>query len=95
MGHTIAIDLGTTYCSVAVPEQRDESGFVIASNVPGCSVILDRFGGARIQALLGTAPSGLLLGTAAGRAVETGSAIRFAKRCLGDDVALDLGVSWL
>ncbi len=91
MGHTIAIDLGTTFCSVAVPEQRVERGFRISSRVPGCSVILDRFGRSRIPALLVTGASGLLIGSAAARAAEAGSAIRFAKRCLGQGCSFDPG----
>ena len=91
MAHTVAIDLGTTCCSIAVPEPRVESGFRIVSSVPDCSVILDRFGRARIPALVGSGPGGFLIGSDAARIGEAGSAMRFAKRGLGEDTSLDPG----
>lgn len=91
MAHTVAIDLGTTCCSIAVPEPRVESGFRIVSSVPECSVILDRFGRARIPALVAAGSSGFLIGYDAARMSEAGSAMRFAKRWLVEDASLDPG----
>ena len=83
MARSVAIDLGTTFCSIAVPEPRSESGFQCSSSVPDCSVILDRFGHARIPARVAIGLSGTLVGSEVERTRQKSPAIRFAKRQLG------------
>lgn len=87
MGEIVAIDLGSTYLSLAIPGARQGDGFLVVPGCPACSVILDDTGQHRIPAVVAADRQGrLVVGSRAKRvAGASGTPICLVKRYLGED----------
>jgi molecular chaperone DnaK (HSP70) len=88
MSHIIGIDLGTTYCCVAIPEARGGEGFYTPKECPGCSILQDKFKRMTTPSVVAENSRGQIeVGyTAKGMAGFTPEPIMFAKRSMGEDV---------
>ena len=92
MGRTVAIDLGTTYCAVAISEERTEPGFMSLPGCPGCSLILDELKRRVTPSVVAENERGeIVVGyRAKGRAGQSPVPIMFAKRAMGEDIDFPL-----
>jgi len=92
MGHIIGIDLGTTYCAIAIPEDRSGEGFFTARECPGYAVVLDRLKNRITPSVVAEDEKGeIVVGhRAKGRAGLSPEPIMFAKRAMGEDVTFQL-----
>jgi molecular chaperone DnaK len=82
----IAIDLGSAYSSVAVPEEHTGRGFYTRDNFAGCSLILDHELRWRIPSVVIRNPDGeITVGQPVrSQAGQPADRILFAKRLLGE-----------
>lgn len=93
MGRCIGIDLGTTYCAVAIPGERQGKGFVTPSECPGYTVIADSLGRRTTPSVVAEDAQGrILVGhRAKNLAGSDPEPIMFAKRYMGESMTFRLG----
>lgn len=92
MGKLIAIDLGTSNSAVAIAEERSEEAFHSLPELPGYSIIADRFRRRFTPSVVAEDDKGnIVVGHAAkARAGRAPEPVMFAKRSMGEDVAFQL-----
>ncbi len=92
MARIIGIDLGTTYCCVAIPEIRGEDGFYSARECPGCAILQDKFKRMTTPSVVAENSQGQIVVGYSAKAMAGFSPepIMFAKRSMGEDVTFTL-----
>lgn len=92
MGHTVGIDLGTTYCAVAIPEARQGEGYLVLDTCPGSTILLDRLGRRITPSVVTEDEKGnIIVGySAKARAGSIPEPIAFSKRYLDTDTRYQL-----
>ena len=92
MGKIVAIDLGTTYCCVAIPEERNDAGFFVLEKCPGYSVVRDKFKRLTTPSVVAENSRGDIVVGYTAKNLTGGSIepIMFAKRAMGEDVTFRL-----